>query len=543
MAMTPTLLDRWGRAVERSTLKDEVAGPTITGIRSPITGYPADGLNPVRLAAILRAADSGDPVQFLELAETIEERDLHYLGVLGTRRRSVSQISITVEPASDATEDVEKADRIRDWLKRDELAEELFDILDCIGKGYSFTEIMWDTSGGQWQPLRLEQRDPRWFRFARHDLATPMKLDAGGQELPLDPFKFIFATIKAKSGLALRSGLARAAAWAWMFKAYTQRDWAIFTQTYGQPLRLGKYATGASEDDKDTLFRAVANIAGDCAAIIPESMMIEFIENKSIGASSDLYLKRCDWLDQQVSKAVLGNTATTDAIAGGHAVGRVHRQVQEDIERADAMALAAILNRDLIRPWMDLEYGPQQRYPRLKIAHPETEDLSALATSLGTLVPLGLRISQSAVRDRFGFAEPKAGEELLQIAPPAPPAMGAPGSDRAIKRFSGDFKRVEGQTAPTSALNAEEAPAAKNRGGSVPPDMIDRLAADTEAAMGEMMDQIEAMMSTAITLPELREMLLAGFPDLDASNLSAVLAMGLQAAHLAGRVAVEEDAG
>ena len=206
---------------------------------------------------------------------------------------------------------------VRDWLKRDELADELFDMLDCIGKGYSFTEIVWDSSEGQWRPARLEWRDPRWFRFDRTGLATPLMLDDVGQETPLEPFKFIFAAVKAKSGIALRSGLARAAAWAWMFKAFTQRDWAIFTQTYGQPLRLGKYGPGASEAEKATLFRAVANIAGDCAAIIPESMVIDFVETKSVGATADLYKQRADWLDQQISKAVLGQTATTDAVTGG----------------------------------------------------------------------------------------------------------------------------------------------------------------------------------------------------------------------------------
>jgi phage gp29-like protein len=41
------------------------------------------------------------------------------------------------------------------------------------------------------------------------------------------------------------------------------------------------------------------------------------------------------------------------------------------IERADARALAGVLNRDLVRPWIDLEFGPQQQYPRLVIARPE----------------------------------------------------------------------------------------------------------------------------------------------------------------------------
>lgn len=540
---SPVLLDRWGNPAKRTDLTREVAGPTITGIRSPLTGYPADGLTPVRLASILREADAGDPVRYLELAETIEERDLHYLGVLGTRKRSVSQIDITVEPASEAPLHVAQADMIRDWLKRDALAGELFDILDCIGKGYSFTEILWDTSSGQWRPDRLEYRDPRWFRFDRRDLATPVMLGEGGQELALPAYKFIYAGIKAKSGLDLRSGLARSAAWAWMFKAYTQRDWAIFTQTYGQPLRLGKYPSGASDKEKDTLFTAVANIAGDCAAIISETMSIEFVETGSVGATADLYKSRCDWLDQQISKAVLGQTATTDAIAGGHAVGQEHRQVQGDIERSDARMLAAILNRDLVRPWIDLEYGPQQAYPRLSIGRPEVEDLAAMATALGVLVPLGLKVSAADIRDRFSFVEPQSDDDILAIsaAVPAPGAMvvGDQGRNRLIKRNPGELKRVEPVSDTETALQAEGPLAGLFEGGSVDARLADQMQIEAAPAMAAMLERIEAMLAAAGSLEEFGEMLATGFAEIDAVPLAKVLAQGMQAAHAAGRATVE----
>uniref|UniRef100_A4WS36 DUF935 domain-containing protein n=1 Tax=Cereibacter sphaeroides (strain ATCC 17025 / ATH 2.4.3) TaxID=349102 RepID=A4WS36_CERS5 len=542
MAKTPVLLDRWGKPVKRAVLTEEISAATLGSVRSPITGYPADGLNPVRLASILREADAGDPVRYLELAETIEERDLHYLGVLGTRRRSVSQLDITVEAASDDPRDVEIADMIRDWLTRDELSDELFHMLDCIGKGYSFTEIIWDTSEGQWRPARLEWRDPRWFRFDRAALTTPLMLGPHGEELELTPFKFIFAEVKAKSGIALRSGLARAAAWAWMFKAFTQRDWAIFTQTYGQPLRLGRYGPGASEDDKATLFRAVANIAGDCAAIIPESMAIDFVETKSVGATADLYKQRADWLDQQISKAVLGQTATTDAVTGGLGSGKEHRQVQEDIERADAKALSGILNRDLIRPWVDLEYGPQARYPRLKIARPEPEDLKAMAEALAALVPIGLRVSQKKTRDRFGFDEPENDADVMGGTPAAAAVAAPPGADRPIKRFSGVFKGGEPPARPETALQAEAAPAALPASDDPAALLADRLAADAAPAMGAMIERVETMLAAAGSLAEFREMLLAGFPGIDAGDLATLMAQAMMAAHAGGRAAAE-DAG
>lgn len=539
MADRPVLVDRFGKAVVRSVLKEEVAAPTITGVRSPLAGYSADGLNPLRLANILREADQGNPIRYLELAETIEERDPHYLGVLSTRKRSVSQIEITVEAASDAAHDVAMADMIRDWLGRDELTEELFNVLDCIGKGYSFTEIIWDTSSGQWMPERLEWRDPRWFRFDRTDLSTPVKLGDHGEELPLDPFKFIYAEIKAKSGLALRSGLARVAAWGWMFKAFSQRDWAIFTQTYGQPLRIGKFGAGASQADRDTLFEAVANIAGDCAAIIPESMTIDFVESKTVGASSDLYKVRADWLDQQISKAVLGQTTSTDAISGGHAVSKEHRQVQEDIERADAIALAAILNRDLVRPWIDLEYGPQKKYPRLKIARPETADLKLLAETLGTLVPLGLRVQMSEVRDKFGWSDPAPGAEILaqpiQMQPSGAGAMPGAGQDQIIKGQPAVFKRGAG-VSDTLARQAEEGGSAALK---IAPNIVDQLTDQLDAAarpeIAAMIGQIEAMLQAAGSLGELREMLLSAWPDLNDAGLANTLAAGMVAIHAAGR--------
>lgn len=545
----PALVDQYGRPVETGLLPREIAAASTGSVRSPVAGYPGDGLNPVRLASILREADMGDPVRYLELAETIEERNPHYAGVLGTRRRAVSQIEPRVEAASDAAEDVAIADMVTDWLKRDELADEMFHILDAVPKGYSFTEILWDRSEGQWMPERLVWRDPRWFRFGRRDLDTPMMLGDSGREEPLPAFKFIHPRMPTKSGLPLRGGLARLAAWNWMFKAFSERDWAIFTQTYGQPVRVGKYGPGATDEEKATLMRAVANIAGDMAAIVPETMLIEFVESRSVGASSDLYLRRVDWLDQQMSKAVLGQTATTDAIAGGHAVGQEHREVQEDIERADCRALAAALNRDLIRPWVQLERGPQKRYPRLVIARPEKEDLTAFATAIAPMIDRGLRVRQKEVRERFGIAEPGAQDELMAAASPktAPtdtsgdPATVPPDPGSKIKRVSGEIKRGEGLAGTETAPQAEGPLAALPAAPDAVALLTDRLAEEAAPAMGAILGQIEAMMTVAGSLEELREML-AAFGDVDAALLAAALSRAFLAAELGGRAAVT-DAG
>ena len=112
---------------------------------------------------------------------------------------------------------------------------------------------------------------------------------------------------------------------------------------------------------------------------------------------------------------------TTDAVTGGLGSGKEHREVQEDIETADSQHLGAILNRDLIIPWMQLEFGPQKTYPRLVIARPKAEDLKAWTAAAVPWVKLGLEVDQAEVRDKLGLSAPKAGAPILGKSAATPP--------------------------------------------------------------------------------------------------------------------------
>lgn len=520
MVKAARLLGPDGQPIERRVLTEERGGPTLTGVRNAFGTPPVGNFTPGKIGAALRAADEGDPIAYMELAERIEELDAHFLGVLGTRKRSVSQLPVTVEAASDDAEHVRHADMIREWLQRDELQGELFDMLDAIGKGYSLTEIVWSTAGNSWAPEQLVRRPQTWFELDRRDGATPLlRTDEGPQAL--EPYKWIVVNIQAKSGLPVRSGVSRLALWHWMYKSFANRDWAIFTQAYGQPIRIGKYGAGTSQQERDVLYRAVANIAGDCAAMIPDTMMIEFIETKNTGASSDLYRTRVDWLDQQMSKAVLGQTATTDAIAGGHAVGREHRQVQEDIERADAVVLSATLNRQLVRPWIDLEFGPQDKYPRLRIGREETVELKTMIEAIEKLVPMGLKVERTTIADRLGLPDPDEGAELLQ--PKASPAP-APGAT------------PPGQEPPAppvrKALQAAQSPQGKR-------DAIDKAVAEIvrdegNAMVAAVVEGLEDEIALCQSLAEVEELLGRRLETMDTSKLTTMLSRAAFAARMSG---------
>ena len=413
----PVILDHRHRPLRKRELTREVAGPG--RLRSILRQTQTSGMDAERLGSLLREAEipgSGGAVAFLELAEHMEEVDLHYFGVLATRKIGIAQLGIQVEPASDAAADVADADLVRSFLSRRSRVDEVVDILDGLGKGFSATEIVWETSERQWMPARLEWRDPRWFDF---DRATGRRLALRWDDAPLPPGKFVVHVPRVKTGLPLRGGLARIAAWSWLFKSYALADWVRFLRGYGTPVRLGKYGPSATEDDIDVLERAVANVARDAGAVIPESMLIEIIEDSTVRGRSEIFGEFVAYIDRQLSVAILGQTLTTESTgAGSYALGKVHSLVRQDIEASDAAQLAETLERDVAVPMVQLNHGPRERYPRVIIGRPPAHDGKKIADVLSALVPLGLRVREADVRERLGWDAPEDDEVLR---PPGPP--------------------------------------------------------------------------------------------------------------------------
>ena len=467
------LLDAYGRPIVIEALREEQAAPTLLGIRNIYSIIDESiGLTPEKVAGILRTAEFGDPWLYLELAERMEEKDLLYQGVLHTRKMAVSQLDIDVQAAGDDAQSIEDSEFIRDVLidsSQVDLHDVVFEMLDALGKGFSATEIIWDTDGvnaqtgaPQWLPFALKWRDPRWFMFdwvsgeqllvrtlssdgpqlpvgreSWDSRLSPMNLrvrsDGGAQigiqpaTSPLAPFKFITHITRAKAGLPIRGGLARIAIWAYLFKNYVLKDWVVFAEVYGQPMRLGKYGPGATEADKAALLRAVANIGTDAAAIIPESMAIEFVESRGGGqASHEMYERLCMYIDKMVTIGVLGQELTTSLPrgAGSRAAVEVHDVVRRDIATDDARRICATLSRDLVKPLIDLNRGPRRRYPQISIGFNEKADLTELMAGLGPAVDRGLRVSEKWLRDQFGAPDPSPGESLLHRVE-HPSAVGA----------------------------------------------------------------------------------------------------------------------
>lgn len=253
-------------------------------------------------------------------------------------------------------------------------------------------------------------------------------------------------------------------------------------------------------------------------------MEIEFVNGKRGGGigggGGEVYATLAAYLDQQVSKAVIGQTATTDAIAGGHAVGKEHQLVRDDIKRADAKLLAASLNRCLVRPMIDLNKGPQKLYPRICIGLREQVNIDVMSKALAALVPVGLKVQMSEVRDKLGFGDPDKGAELLAMA-----GTPTPTDPTALARHS----RGHG-----CAIHA-----GGHSGADAIDEFVDAALGDREPLVEGAAAGIEQLLEGATTIEEARDRLAEAVENMDVEHLTETLARAGFSAGVAGQLGID----
>ena len=321
---------------------------TVARVQDKYSEYPSNGLTPVRLAAIFREADTGDVMRQMELFEEMEEHDPHLFSQLQTRKNAVTGLDFEITAFGDEPRDKEIAEFVEEQLNGIEGMEDIeTDLLDAIGKGIAVSEIMWGYDSGRVVVREIKNRHQKRFFWDGVDDSFRCRTDETPSGILLPKNKFIIHKYKARSGHPARAGILRVVAWMYLFKNYDIKDWISFAEVYGLPFRLGKYAPGSSDEEKRALMQALIQLGADAAGIIPEGASIEFVTAEKT-SSTDLYERLARYCDEQISKAILGQTLTSDSGGGSYAQSKTHNEVRHDLTVADCKALLNAPLRSLV---------------------------------------------------------------------------------------------------------------------------------------------------------------------------------------------------
>lgn len=345
------------------------------------------------------------------------KRDAHAGAILAKRKLAVTSRPWQVNPASEKRADKKAAELVTDAFKRLRFNHMRKRLLEATLKGYAVSEVMWDVVDGWVMPSRVVARDPRRFVFGLDGelrLRTPSNM-IDGEAMP--DRKFIVHRRGADDDSPYGTGVGGMLFWPVFFKRNTITFWLTFADKFGNPTPIGKYPNGDDGTLRNKLLAAMQAISQESGIAIPEGTLIELLEAQRSG-SVDTYEKLVRYMDEQMSKAVLGETMSTTAAAVGlgSSQASVHNDVRLEVAKDDADELDETLTDTLVK-WIVEFNMPGAGLPELQTVFDEPEDQTAMATRDKTLWDMGWELTPEAVEEKYGPG-------YVKKAPPPDPMAG-----------------------------------------------------------------------------------------------------------------------
>jgi phage gp29-like protein len=542
------LLDQFGRVIP-PLKRPETREMATVSIRDRWSGYPSAGLTPGRLAAIFRQADFGSLRDQAELFEEMEEKDAHLASVLQTRRLAVLGLETQVEDASESPEDKKIAEFCREALKDLDLEDLYTHLLGAVGQGYAAAESRWE-SGGQALIKGFNLIHPKNISFVNS--LTPLVItEDNWQGVEPKPWQLVYHRAAAKSGHDTRNGVLRVCAYMYLFKNYSLKDWVVFNEIFGMPLRLGKYEPSATPADREALRSAISSLGSDAAGIISKSTEIEFVEASGrLSGITNPYQVMAFFCNREMSKAVLGQTLTTDTegSTGTFSAGKVQDGVRMDLLEADVKTLAKTVRLQILRPLVGFNFGWDKAVPGFGFNIAEDEDLKAVAETYKILTEMGYPITVAHISERFGV--PMAQKDDLLVNPPAnlQPSGSSGPDDKEPGGRPADKGRGQGPGARGQEKLKAILPLREGELELIPQDeqviatqqelealSQAALAASADAA-ARMLAPVKGLIEAGKSLEEIRDGLIEAYDAMPVDELAELLYQARMLAYMRGRV-------
>lgn len=320
-------------------------------------------------------------------------RDPHAFAVLQKRWGAVVEREYEVVPASDKRIDKKAAELVERQLKAigsydeefdgDELVPNIYggfdqvcyNLLKAELYGFQPGEIIYGTNGSEIYPKQIKDKSPGRFVYLaggkgyRFRLLTP---ESPWNGIKLPPKKFIIHTFHPEDDNPYGWGMGGRLFYPVLFKRKLAEFALIYADKFGSPTGKGTYPEGR-EDLKDILIEAMNNMAQESGIALPEGCNFEWLAIAQGGG--DVYTNLMDYFDREISKAVLGETGSTDqqGSGGSRARDQVGNEVRIEITKQSADFLSATLNNTLIKWLTWYNFGDQAQPPTVWRKFPELE--------------------------------------------------------------------------------------------------------------------------------------------------------------------------
>ena len=223
-------------------------------------------------------------------------------------------------------------ERIKDEFKKIFNPDVVSQILETYLYGLNVFEINYKEKEGLVYP-RLVQRDFRQFKF---NDASEFVFNACGSEQSIPPLKVIYALNRANFRKVYGDGLLKKLYFPVKMKNASLKCWFRFLEKFGSPWAIAK----TSYEPDEMAAEVQAMLSGDSAVIDTDE------EITLVQPTSNVDFTRLPaYLDNQISKAILGANLTSDVKEGSYAAAKTHNEIREDLAANDGKILVFVMNK------------------------------------------------------------------------------------------------------------------------------------------------------------------------------------------------------
>lgn len=341
------------------------------------------------------------------------ERDPHIKGVLDSAKMDIAGMPWDVDAfklrgqkeASPRNQEI--SDFVKDAIEAiPNFPQHLYNLMDALGKGFSVSEIIWDEPRNNRIGIKnILNRTQRRFQFdavTREPLLRTVQAPYFGTSLP--DRKFIIHRVSATWENPFGDALDQTLYWIWLFKRTVIKFWMKQLEVGSSSIPIVKHPVGSTSELKNEALDIAKQIRNGAYGRLPANFELIWAEARNAMQSAQTYEPFVKLMNEEASKAVQGQTLTTDTgTSGTRAQGEVHQRTASTRDIFRARGLQATLNATLVKWLVDINFADVEGYPQFRFDLEIADDLVSESQIINNLSSAGYDVDEKELSEKFNY--------------------------------------------------------------------------------------------------------------------------------------------
>lgn len=364
--------------------------------------------------------------QAMLMYRELEDKDEDVANNLDTLRLSVLERDRQLTPGDDSQLAQDVLQFIQSQLDGLPNFHEVLDcILDAPGYGFSVQEMVFDTSEGQASLLDINDCPQELFLFGNRYQPQTGQLQFLDQPWasegnPVPEEKFVVFSYRKRARNRMGRPLLKSVFWPSWFKRNIQRLWLQFAEK-GPGTAVVRYNDPNNVAERQQAAAIAQAIIDNVAIAVPQNFNYDQ-ELLKIARTQDpaVYKDFFQAMQYSIARKILGETLTSFGNEGGrgsNAQGKTHADTLDTRVVELARSVAAVVNRQIVRPLVLWNFGPAAPMPRWSFDLGEEEDLAKRLTVDSGLQRMGKQFTAGYVVERYDVPLVKGEDPDAPLSP------------------------------------------------------------------------------------------------------------------------------